>query len=366
MGEKWLYFINILVSRFVNAGKTNLGAMSNSSDKITSIIIVKWDEIGDMLTSVHVFELLKRNYPGVEITVLCKPFVSSLIQTDPNVDIIINDVDQWTKRYDLVVELRGTWRSLFKSLGWETIPKYRVDRGWVRFQQRGKQPHETITNYRIIEPLLWRVGGEKKVEDLTIKPQLFPSAKDIVLAQDWVAWALNNDLGLMENVLGIAIIHTGARSDLRRWSPNRFAEFSKWVLDEKKLVPVWVGTKDEKEQIIASIALGGVGKVWISGETNPVSTSLLAFYAFIERSALYLGNESGPLQMADIAGIPTVGIFGPGVPNVFYPKSLKSIVLHEVLSCNPCNQTVCIQPSDRCVDRVLLSQVKLAVNQVLG
>jgi len=107
MGEKWLYFINILVSRFVNAGKTNLGAMSNSSDKITSIIIVKWDEIGDMLTAVHVFELLKRNYPGVEITVLCKPFVSSLIQTDPNVDIIINDVDQWKKRYEMEVEIRG-------------------------------------------------------------------------------------------------------------------------------------------------------------------------------------------------------------------------------------------------------------------
>ena len=363
MGEKWLYFINILVSRFINAGKPNLGAVFNSSEKVRSIIIVKWDEIGDMLTAVHVFDLLKRNYPGVEITVLCKPFVSSLVQTDPNVDIIINDVDQWTKRYDLVVELRGTWKSLFKSLGWKTIPKYRVDRGWVRFQQRGKQPHETITNFRIIAPLLPRLVEEKKVDDLMIKPQLFPSANDIVLAQDWADWARNSDL---ENVNGIAIIHTGARSDLRRWSPSRFAELSKWLLDEKKLMPVWVGIKDEEEQILASIALGGVGKVWISGETSPASTSLLAFYAFIERSALYVGNESGPLQMADIAGIPTVGIFGPGVPNVFYPKSLKSIVLHEVLSCNPCNQTVCIQPSDRCVDRVLLSQVKLAVNQVLG
>ena len=99
MGEKWLYFINILISRFINAGKPNLGAFSNSSEKVRSIIVVKWDEIGDMLTAVHVFELLKQNYPGVEITVLCKPFVSSLIQTDPNVDIIINDVEQWTKRF---------------------------------------------------------------------------------------------------------------------------------------------------------------------------------------------------------------------------------------------------------------------------
>ena len=213
------------------------------------------------------------------------------------------------------------------------------------------------------------MAGEKKVEDLSdlvIKPKLYPRANDIVLAQDWVDGALNDDLGLTDNVSGIAVLHTGARSNLRRWSPNRFAELSKWLLDEKKLMPVWVGTKEEEEQILASIALGGAGKVWISGETSPASTSLLAFYSFIERSALYVGNESGPLQMADIAEIPTVGIFGPGVVNVFYPKSSKSIVLHEVLSCNPCDQTVCIQPNDRCVDRILLSQVKLAVNQVLG
>ncbi len=369
MGEKWLYFINILISRFINAGKPNLGAFSNSSEKVRSIIVVKWDEIGDMLTAVHVFELLKQNYPGVEITVLCKPFVSSLIQTDPNVDIIINDVEQWTKRYDLVVELRGTWKSVWKSLGWKTIPKYRVDRGWVRFQQRGKQSHETITNYRIIEPLLPHMAGEKKVEDLSdlvIKPKLYPSANDIVLAQDWVDWALKDDVGVIENVNGIAVLHTGARSDLRRWSPNRFAELSKWLLDEKKLMPVWVGTKEEEEQILASIALGGAGKVWISGETSPASTSLLAFYSFIERSALYVGNESGPLQMADIAEIPTVGIFGPGVPNVFYPRSTKSIVLHEVLSCNPCNQKICVQPLDRCIDRISFTQVKLGINQVLG
>jgi len=369
MGEKWLYFINILVSRFINAGKPNLGAIFYSSEKVRSIIIVKWDEIGDMLTAVHVFELLKQNYPGVEITVLCKPFVSSLIQTDPNVDVIINDVEQWTKRYDLVVELRGTWKSVWKSLGWKTIPKYRVDRGWVRFQQRGKQPHETITNYRIIEPLLPHMAGEKKVEDLSdlvIKPKLYPSANDIVLAQDWVDWALNDDLGLTDNVSGIAVLHTGARSNLRRWSPNRFAELSKWLLDEKKLMPVWVGTKEEEEQILASIALGGAGKVWISGETSPASNSLLAFYAFIERSALYVGNESGPLQMADIAEIPTVGIFGPGVVNVFYPKSSKSLVFHEVLLCNPCDQKVCIQPNDRCVDRIAVSQVKLGINKLLG
>jgi hypothetical protein len=45
--------------------------------------------------------------------------------------------------------------------------------------------------------------------------------------------------------------------------------------------------------------------------------------------------------------------------------SERSRVLHEILSCNPCNQVVCSQPLDRCIDRVTLVSVQLAVNQIL-
>lgn len=97
----------------------------------------------------------------------------------------------------------------------------------------------------------------------------------------------------------------------------------------------------------------------------PASAALLPFFAFIQYASLYIGNESGPLQLADIAQVPLVAIYGPGVPHVFYPLSERSRVLHEILSCNPCNQVVCSQPLDRCIDRVTLVSVQLAVNQIL-
>jgi ADP-heptose:LPS heptosyltransferase len=367
MSEKWLYFINILVSRFVNSGK-KLNLFSKNPEKIQTAIVVKWDEIGDMLTAVHVFEILKKHHPQLKITVLCKPFVSTLIQSDPNVDTIITDVSEWVKSYDLVVELRGTWSTLIKSLYYQTMPKYRVDRGWVRFKQRGKQPHEIITNFRIIKPLIEDeidVNQQPELYGINVQPKLFPSPNDLQNALEWSNWALQTDSASAFKCSGFAILHTGARSELRRWSPDRFTALSQWLLNEKNLMPVWVGTQDEKSQIEASIAKGGVGKIWISGELHPLSSSLLSFYAFIKNSVLFVGNESGPLQLADIAGIPTVAIFGPGVPNVFYPRSSKSIVLHEILPCNPCNQKDCKQPHDRCIDRISIIQVQHAVNGVL-
>jgi ADP-heptose:LPS heptosyltransferase len=337
---------------------------------IKSILVVKWDEIGDMAAAVHVFVTLKSAYPEAKLTVLCKPFVASLIAGDPAVNSVIRDIEDWRERYDVVVELRGTWKTLWKSLALRTMPKYRVDRGWVRFLQRGDQPHEVVTNERIIRPLL----GEGQP---IAKRALYPSAEEIAAAQVWSDWALsvggaaqvvpssNQSEGEKTDApefAGYAILHTGARRELRRWPLDRFVALSKWLLQEKKLVPIWVGTGDEEQQLNEAFALGAVGKKWVA----PKGSSLLSFYAFIASSKLYVGNESGPLQLADIAEIPLVAIYGPGVPNVFYPMSGRSRVLHEVLDCNPCDQIHCMRPSDRCIDRIGLAAVQLAVNEVLG
>jgi ADP-heptose:LPS heptosyltransferase len=143
---------------------------------------------------------------------------------------------------------------------------------------------------------------------------------------------------------------------------ERFVALSKWLLKEKNLMPIWVGTSDEERQLDEAFALGAAGKKWVA----PEGSSLLSFCAFIASSKLYIGNESGPLQLADIAEIPMVAIYGPGVPDVFYPMSARSRVLHEVLDCNPCDQIHCVRPSDRCIDRISLASVKFAVSEVLA
>ena len=417
MAEKHLYFCNILVSRWVNALQTKglrlqhslQSGMDQSSDQssvqsnaqsysesnsstsmnsspvqpngqgsgipklpIKSILVVKWDEIGDMAAAVHVFGTLKSAYPEAELHVLCKPFVSTLIAGDPAIDKVFTNIADWQQRYDVVVELRGA------------------------------QPHEVVTNERIIRPLL----GESQP---IAKRQLFPSEAEVAEAKGWSAWANGSDqifggsssgsadgnsnnsknevsaelssqisnnvysaevnstlpvanAVINNNTTGYAILHTGARRELRRWPLERFVALSKWLQSEKKLIPIWVGTADEESQLSEAFAMGAAGKKWVA----PEGSSLLSFYAFIASSKLYVGNESGPLQMADLAEVPLVAIYGPGVPDVFYPRSTRSRVLHEVLDCNPCDQIHCVRPSDRCIDRISLVSVQLAVSEVLA
>ncbi len=360
MNEKLLYAANLIASRFLNAGSMKLVHVAS----IQRILVVKWDEIGDMAAAVHVFALIRASHPEAEITVLCKPFVASLLGNHPAISKVITHEREWQERYDVVIELRGTWGTLQKSLHWKTMPKCRFDRGWIRFKQRGNQPHELLTNYRVIEPLLmFDSKGWNDVKALSSFRKIYPAADNIDHAERWKEWALE---GSDTSVKSYVVLHTGARSPLRRWSTERFVKLSQWLLNELNLMPIWVGTNDEVDQISEAMKLGGAGKAWIAGTVSPESLDLLSFYAFISKAALYVGNESGPLQLADMADIPTVAIYGPGVPRVFYPVSNKSEVLHHVLACNPCDQQHCSQPHDRCVDRVELAQVKVAILRVLS
>lgn len=333
--EKWLYFFNILVSRLVNAGKRP------ERVKPENILIIKWDEIGDMATAAHVFQLLRKRFPEAQIDLITKPHSAGLVRFDAALNHIYTQIEDWKKPYDLHVELRGTWKTLFRTFRY--FPRYRLDRGLVRFKQRGNQPHETVTNYRIVEPVL---GGMP-----SLPPNLFVGAETGKVLSEW----LKNE-GIESPFV---VIHPGARSLLRRWPAERFAELADWLCQEHKLAVVFTGSSDEMDLLQS-----------IKGQMKHSSTiymgELECLPALIDACCLYVGNESGPLQIADALKKPALGIFGPGVKDVFYPfQSDQSRVLHHILECNPCDQVHCVRADKPCIALVTVEEAKTAILQML-
>ena len=164
-----------------------------------------------MATATHVFELLKTSYPQAKLTVLCKPFVKSLIAHDPHIDEIITDIQAYNKPYQLVVELRGTWNTLLKSFLHKA--KYRVGRAEVRVANRGQQLHEIATNAAVIAPMALSVNT-------ALKPRLYFSEADEKNVQAF----------LMEHeIKKFAILHVGARRVLRQWPLERFAQIANFL-----------------------------------------------------------------------------------------------------------------------------------------
>ena len=68
--EQILFLANVLVNRFW---------FKQNPKNLKSILVLRWDEIGDMAASAHVFTAIKKTFPAAQLTVLCKPFVKPLI-----------------------------------------------------------------------------------------------------------------------------------------------------------------------------------------------------------------------------------------------------------------------------------------------
>jgi ADP-heptose:LPS heptosyltransferase len=97
--------------------------------------------------------------------------------------------------------------------------------------------------------------------------------------------------------------------------------------------------------------------------TEKLSITELA--SLISKAHAFVGNESGPLQIADAMGVRSLSFFGPGVKNVFYPQHPQSLVIHKILPCNPCDQVHCIHPDNPCINQITIEDAKNALGVVL-
>jgi ADP-heptose:LPS heptosyltransferase len=339
--EKLLYYLSMQFQKWLNPDE-NLYELP-----LQKILIIKWDEIGDMAAALHVFELIKGSHSEAHITLLCKPFVKNLVAMNPFIDQIITEpkkVDYKEQKFDTVIELRGTSLT-FKKIG-ANRPQVYLGRGAVRYRNKGNQKHETVTNYEIIAPIL--------------KPAKPPIAPKVYLSKAAEAEANAFAQGLPNP--SYAVMHVLARKELRQWPMDRFAAVSHYLSEKYKLNTVLACAPEETKELTKYLSHFPQGTTIFSGKEG-----LLSFAALCKNATLFLGNESGPMQIAaTYRNLNLIALYGPGVPTVFYPKGNNKKVLHYVLECNPCDQEKCVQPDNRCIDMITEAEVKIAVDELLG
>ena len=76
----------------------------------------------------------------------------------------------------------------------------------------------------------------------------------------------------------------------------------------------------------------------------------------MERAALFVGGDSGPMHIAATTDVPIVVLFGPTLPAHWAPWRPAALPVAIVdagpLPCRPCDQRVC-EPGDfRCLTRI--------------
>jgi len=79
----------------------------------------------------------------------------------------------------------------------------------------------------------------------------------------------------------------------------------------------------------------------------------------LQRSQLFIGNDSGPLHLAVAAGIPTVSFFGPETPALYGPRGSSHTVLYKNIPCSPCLNVYQSKENSSCRNNVCMKSIEI-------
>src|SRR5690606_9242043 len=125
---------------------------------------------------------------------------------------------------------------------------------------------------------------------------------------------------------------TRRSSDLKVWPGERFAELARRLTAADGILPdarivVFGGPGEE---LLAKPALDGLPP---ERTLNLVGRlDLLTIAAAMQRSSLYIGNDSGLMHLAAASRVPTLGLFGPSRDQIYGTWGEKTAAVRTDLS----------------------------------
>jgi ADP-heptose:LPS heptosyltransferase len=131
-----------------------------------------------------------------------------------------------------------------------------------------------------------------------------------------------------------AAFHIAASKAPRAWHPERFAEVAKVLEELAGFRPVLLGAPGDVPVHAAFLA------ACPSASDLAGKTTLRGMAAVLDRAALLVGNDSGPMHVAAAVGTRVVAVFGPGAPYKTAPYLApdRVRVVYASLPCSPCKQ----------------------------
>jgi ADP-heptose:LPS heptosyltransferase len=160
-------------------------------------------------------------------------------------------------------------------------------------------------------------------------PQRIPT---VGLRPDAVAWSGN--FWSQHSLQGKAVLTLAPGSGAREknWPVAFFRDISEWWRRETRgAVVMLVGPVEEDRGELEPL----LDRVLVARKLTLAQAA-----ALLDRSDLYLGNDSGITHLAAAMGVPTVALFGPSDAQRWAPRGARVTLLERKVECSPCDTSV--------------------------
>lgn len=155
--------------------------------------------------------------------------------------------------------------------------------------------------------------------------------------------------------LVVVNINAGEMSSIRKWPLEYFQQVISFLLSQEKVRIILIGGKEERAYVSRLEKMISNERERVLNLTGRIS--LKELISLMKVSDLFLGNDSGPLHLAEACGLPSISFFGPESPKVYGHSGDKNYTFYSNLSCSPC-LNVYTNKDTRCRDNICLKMIK--------
>lgn len=320
------------------------------------ILLVRLDNVGDMVMLSPALRALRTAYPRAKLTLLASRAGSQVVPLLPWVDDVIVRRAPWqdvSGAYPLdpkgelafIDELAaGRFDSafIFTSFSQSPLPpayacylagiprrlgESREFGGALLTHAAPPLPdhvHQVSRNLHLLESAGIRLAGDHLELDIPATARV---------ATEALLGAAGIDPGEP-----FILVAPGASCDSRRYPPGAFAETAFRLTERTSLRIVAAGAEADRATCDAIVAASAAGSaVSLAG-----MTSIPELAALIAAARLVIANNSGPLHIAEATGTPMVILYsGTDLVSQWRPRNAPAVILRRETPCTPCYAFSC-------------------------
>jgi len=329
------------------------------------ILLSRLRFIGDVILTTQTIRTFRINYPRAHLTYLVEEEANPVLEGNPYLDELIvlphkasfREVLNLVRRiqrekYDFFIDFFSNPRSaLLAGLsGARWRMGYPVKGRGVVYNLKFKteKPLSAIESH-----LQAAVALGLKI-DSDLRTEVYLSQEELEKASKFL-----RGKGIGENDLLIGL-HPGASWPAKRWGEEKFAQLGNQLKERigAKLLITWGPEEKELSERVTNLM-----------HFSPLSVGnfpLRELAALLSHCHLFISNDAGPMHLAVAVGTSTIGIFGPGEPEIWFPYSEEAghMAIFVPIACRPCHLHFCEHRS--CMERVRVEDVFKQVEKILG
>ncbi|MDY6855205.1 MAG: lipopolysaccharide heptosyltransferase II [Thermodesulfobacteriota bacterium] len=338
--------------------------------KIEKILIRSTNWIGDAVLTLPAIASIKKNFPHSYISILCKSWVSPLLECNTNInEVILYDQDGIhsgikgrlklarelrRNEFDLAILLQNAFDAALITFlaGIPLRAGYNTDlRGFL------------LTNKVILDRATLKKHQVFYYLDLlkTLGMDIIEANPSVEISKEVADRAIEilDSFNIEDGELLIGINPGAYFGSAKRWLPERFAQLSDMICEGFHARILLFGSEGDRDSFNIIFQNDGSKIINLIGKT-----SLLDAMTLIKKCSLFITNDSGLMHLAASMSIPLIAIFGSTDPAATSPLGNNSVILRKEVDCSPCLEKVC--PTDhRCMKLIGVDEVYRHVSRIL-